>query len=239
MHGVAQGRTRHFYYPGFTPRTGGLLREPELAARQTAFDANVRLQWLSGLGIEAGAGQLVSLFCYEPAAIQSLLDLWAAGPQMTHLLVTAGRATNAVKSLNLADVPKDRLRITYLPALTQLDYDHLLMASDLNFVRGEDSVVRAIWAGKPLVWQIYPQDDAAHHAKLEAFLDMLQAPPCMRQFHYLWNGLDSQGCAPATLLNDLLTDLPAWGKSVHATRQRILQSDDLVTQLIDFVLKKR
>ena len=38
MHGPGQGLTRHFFYPGFTPRTGGLLRERDLAARQAAFD---------------------------------------------------------------------------------------------------------------------------------------------------------------------------------------------------------
>ena len=41
----------------------------------------------------------------------------------------------------------------------------------LNAVRGEDSLVRALWAGQPFVWHIYPQDDGAHHAKLDAFLD--------------------------------------------------------------------
>ena len=52
-----------------------------------------------------------------------------------------------------------------LPLLTQRDYDHLLWACDLNFVRGEDSFVRAQWAGAPFVWQIYPQDDGAHAAQ--------------------------------------------------------------------------
>ena len=50
----------------------------------------------------------------------------------------------------------------------------------LNLVRGEDSLVRALWAGKPMVWQIYPQHDAAHHHKLEAFLNMLDAGPALR-----------------------------------------------------------
>ena len=40
----------------------------------------------------------------------------------------------------------------------------------MNFVRGEDSFVRAQWAGKPFIWQIYPQHDEVHLKKLEAFL---------------------------------------------------------------------
>ena len=80
---------------------------------------------------------------------------------------------------------------TFRTWLQQPDFDHLLWAGDLNFVRGEDSLVRALWAGAPFVWQIYPQDDGAHHVKLEAFLDWLGAPPSLRQFHRSWNGFGS------------------------------------------------
>ena len=38
-HGPGQGLTKHFFYPGFTLRTGGLLREPDLMARQAVVRA--------------------------------------------------------------------------------------------------------------------------------------------------------------------------------------------------------
>jgi len=127
------------------------------------------------------------------------------------------------------------LRIVYLPELSQADYDKLLWACDLNCVRGEDSVVRAIWAGKPLVWQIYPQHDAAHVAKLDAFLDMLDAPASLRSFHHAWNSTPST--QPAGTLP--LIDLNSWSQTVQLARARLLEMDDLVTQLASFVLKKR
>jgi uncharacterized repeat protein (TIGR03837 family) len=37
--GPAQGLDKWFFYPGFTEKTGGLLRERDLVQRQTAFDA--------------------------------------------------------------------------------------------------------------------------------------------------------------------------------------------------------
>jgi uncharacterized repeat protein (TIGR03837 family) len=40
----------------------------------------------------------------------------------------------------------------------------------VNFVRGEDSFVRAQWAGRPFAWNIYPSDDGAHWVKLSAFI---------------------------------------------------------------------
>jgi uncharacterized repeat protein (TIGR03837 family) len=57
----------------------------------------------------------------------------------------------------------------------QEDYDRLLWCCDFNVVRGEDSFVRAQWAGRPLIWHIYEQDDDAHWAKLDAFLALYLA----------------------------------------------------------------
>jgi uncharacterized repeat protein (TIGR03837 family) len=122
---------------------------------------------------------------------------------------------------------RSRLAIHFLPLLAQPDFDHLLWSCDLNFVRGEDSLVRALWAGKPLAWHIYPQDDAAHHVKLSAFLDWLGAPDSLRVFHAAWNGTSAAALPPA--------DLAAWAGCIRAARERLLAQDDLVTQLLAFV----
>ncbi|MDF1486200.1 elongation factor P maturation arginine rhamnosyltransferase EarP [Ramlibacter sp. H39-3-26] len=236
--GPGAGLTKHFFYPGFTPATGGLLREPGLPARQAAFD---RAAWRAAHGVANGA-LAVSLFCYEPAALGALLARWADGPQPVRLLATPGRATAAVRaalqnenSLQRRQDGRSALSISYLDTLPQPGYDELLWASDLNFVRGEDSLVRALWAGQPFVWHIYPQpEDDAHHAKLDAFLDWFQAPGSLRHFHHLWNGLRA-GPLPAL---DAAT-LAAWHAAAQAARARLLTQDDLVAQLLRFVAEKQ
>ena len=233
MSGPAKGRAKHFYYPGFTGRTGGLLREIDLEQRQQSFDA---AQWLQKMGIARRPQEtLVSLFCYEPPALASLVGLWADGDQPTHLLVTPGRAAAAVLAViahknGLEPLWNKRraLSISYLPQLSQTDYDHLLWSCDLNCVRGEDSLVRALWAGKPLLWQIYPQADAAHHAKLESFLDWLGADDNQRAWHRVWNSAEM----PAP-------DLPNWHALVTRARAHLPQTTDLCASLIDFVQKNR
>ncbi|MBK9441022.1 MAG: elongation factor P maturation arginine rhamnosyltransferase EarP [Comamonadaceae bacterium] len=255
MCGPGQGLTKHFFYPGFTPGTGGLLREPELLQRQRAFDRNA---WLNRLITSAHAvpgaephatahphGQrLVSLFCYEPAGLSHWLDVLAADSVPTLLLVTAGRASAAIKQAvhhKNASQPLWNKRCTlsflFLSWLSQTEYDQLLWACDLNFVRGEDSLVRALWAGKPLVWQIYPQDDGAHQAKLDAFLAMLQAPASMRRCHQEWNGLPTRMPTRHDDANDLQDTLADWQQSVQQSRQALLRHDDLVTALLGFVSK--
>ncbi|WP_374408237.1 elongation factor P maturation arginine rhamnosyltransferase EarP [Hydrogenophaga sp.] len=231
MTGPLQGLTKWFLFPGFTPATGGLLREADLSARQSDFDAHT---WLEANRLPSDGAPRASLFCYEPPALAAVLQ--QAGHDIpSDWLVTAGRASDAVASVR-KDLPVANAspRLHTVPRLTQHDYDHLLWSCDLNFVRGEDSLVRALWAGRPFVWHIYPQHDNAHHAKLEAFLDWLQAPASLREFHRAWNGLTR----PGTVWPGWET-VHGWGECARAARQRLLAQADLTSQLLGFVAEKR
>ncbi len=239
LSGAARGWTKWFFYPGFTPATGGLLREPNLFQRQAAFDSNAWLaRHLPSLHTTAleplEQAARVSLFCYEPKALPDVLRQADQDRTASDWLVTPGRAAHAVAAVQQSLPPFANCRLHTLPQLSQVDYDHLLWSCDLNFVRGEDSLVRALWAGKALVWHIYPQDDNAHHAKLEAFLDWLQAPESLRRFHRTWNGLDARN-EPWPGWDEVRS----WGGCVQAARQRLLDLDDLSSQLLGFVAKKR
>jgi len=185
--------------------------------------------------VTPGAGQVVSLFCYEPPQLPELLRQLAAGP--CDLLVTTGRAKAATEAA-LARLAGEHpgwntgghLRLHWLPLLSQREYDLLLWSCDLNFVRGEDSVVRGLLGGAPCVWQIYPQDDAAHHAKLEAWLAWLQPAPALARFHRIWNGLQP-GSLPAL-------DAAGWTPQAAAAQARALALPELVTKLGQFVLAR-
>jgi len=227
---AAAGLFRWFFFPGFTAATGGLLREKGLIERQQAFD---RGAWLHDQGIAWHGEPVYSLFCYEPPLLASWLRSLAGTP--ARLLVSAGRSAAAVRGA-LAQLPPGwnrdgTLGVSYLPHLPQPEFDHLLWACDLNLVRGEDSLVRALWAGRAMVWQAYPQDEQAHARKLEAFLDWLAPPDSLRAFMRRWNGLDA-GPLPAVALD-------AWRQAVLAARARALAQDDLVTRLLRFVAESR
>ncbi|MDH2919402.1 MAG: elongation factor P maturation arginine rhamnosyltransferase EarP [Sideroxydans sp.] len=192
--------TKYFFFPGFTPQTGGLLIEPELLARRDVFQHDATAQeifWRSlGLTMPAADTLKVSLFAYENAALTSLFDAWANGTQAVLCLVPEGRIVPQVQAYfaGRADYQKGSLRVQILPFVAQSDYDTLLWACDVNFVRGEDSCVRAQWAGKPFVWQIYPQHDDVHQLKLQALLDLYgvglseDARAVMQSLWLAWNG---------------------------------------------------
>ena len=231
--GPGHGLTKWFFYPGFTARTGGLIREPGLLAAQHAFDDAA---WLRGRGVHRREGErVVSLFCYPTPRVAELLDMLATSP--TLLLATAGHAADQVRRELGPSLARGGLRALALPHLTQQEFDALLWACDLNLVRGEDSFVRAQWAGRPFVWQIYPQQDGAHAAKLEAFLDRFLAYADANLAHNVralwrtWNGLAD---GPMRGI-----DLPRWRPHCEAWRSSLLAQPDLAQQLIRFASERR
>src|SRR5690606_2407744 len=124
------GLIKHFFFPGFTPATGGLLREPGLSAQRDRFQAS-RLQqelFLRGLGLDddtlahwrAGA-RLVSLFCYPQAPVDALYEALANDARATLLLVPAGVAPGLEQTPEAAHV-----RIARVPFVAQPDFDRLL-----------------------------------------------------------------------------------------------------------------
>jgi uncharacterized repeat protein (TIGR03837 family) len=241
MSGPARGLTKWFFFPGFTPGTGGLLREQNLFETPTRHDAFDRGAWLSDLPLDkpiASQERLISLFCYEPKALHDLLEQLVQADEPTRLLVTQGRPSAAVAhathALNLPAAGNKQLHISQIPYLNQSDYDRLLWACDLNFVRGEDSLVRALWAGKPFVWHIYPQDDLAHHDKLNAFCRAMAMPANLQRVHDVWNGLSD-----AALPSLSTAELRVWQAWSSQTRQLLQAQSDLCTQLIGFVEQKR
>ncbi len=167
-HGMASphpslGLTKYFFFPGFSPGSGGLSREAGLLGE--------RDRWL-GENPAPNCPE-ISLFCYDTAPVGNLLDALARSGQAVICHVAPGKPLAAVSAHLGGKGPwqTGRARVQAIPFLPIDDYDRLLWRCAINFVRGEDSFVRAQWAAKPFVWQIYPQDDEVHLAKLEAFLD--------------------------------------------------------------------
>jgi len=195
---------KHFYFPGFTSQTGGLLRESGLLGQRDAFWQSPQEKaafWASlGCAVPTPETVTVSLFCYPNPALPGLLGAWAEAGYPVFCLVPEGKPAAAVaEALGVKRlVAGDRLRrgdleILVLPFVRQEDYDRLLWACDCNFVRGEDSFVRAQWAARPFVWHIYPQEELAHEKKLAAFLDRYcaalpaDAAEALRGMWWGWN----------------------------------------------------
>ncbi|MCE4061951.1 elongation factor P maturation arginine rhamnosyltransferase EarP [Pandoraea sputorum] len=249
------GLVKTIFMPGFTERSGGLIRERELFSRRDAFLASSDLRddwWQRTLGLPAAPQKalIVSLFAYENDALPGLLTQWSESETPVVCLVPQGRIAPAVGEWlgREALAPRESatrgsLTVYGLPFVPQQEFDNLLWACDLNFVRGEDSFVRAQWAAKPFVWHIYPQAENAHHVKLDAFLERYLAEPppgdtplghaereALRTFWHLWNGYAST----APDWSALAAALPALTRHAQAWANAQAQLPDLARQLASF-----
>lgn len=246
-----------FFFPGFEQGTGGLLRERNILDRHVSWqrdERTARQQFMADLQLPPLCDEIplwISVFTYESAAFASWLSALGKEAQPALCLVPEGRALHVISAfLNLEQPPAvgevmqyGALTIAVLPFLSMEDYDRLLGLCDLNLVRGEDSFVRAQWAGKPLIWHIYPQQDDVHMEKLDAFLALYieedaqqvsanerAALNAWRQFCRFWNlGEDCRD-----LWHHLRPQLPGLRQHAGKWRQKLVQLPDLAENLVQF-----
>lgn len=242
--------TKYFFFPGFFEDTGGLIREHDLISQRDVFVASQELQkdyWQRGAGVEIDTSAInISLFCYPQATIKNLIEGLKTSDQKINLFIPIGNTVKDISSifddtnLDIGDVfQQDNVTIQVLPFLSQDDYDLLLWACDLNFVRGEDSWIRAIWAAKPFVWQPYIQADDAHLIKLNAFLDFYtqdlsdETKTLINQTHLSWSGYVKSNATDNIWLRliDQLSDIAIINKTLAET---LSSQADLATKLVMF-----
>lgn len=239
----ANGLIRYFFYPGFTPQTGGLLREASLPARQATADWSA----FEFAPMLAAAPQLLtlSLFCYAHAPLAALVASLAHSTQPVRVLVpetVAPMLANVlgVTALHVGEqIQRQQCTFLVIPFLSQVDYDRLLYLCDFNFVRGEDSWIRALWAGKPMIWLPYQQSEETHLIKLNAFLDyyLAQADLAVADLLRLAMLAWARGEWSPALWPSLLAALPALASHAQAFKSKQSQQPDLAMQLVNFIEK--
>lgn len=257
-HGLSSPTVQHawlsqkkfFFYPGFTTQTGGLLRELDLNERRRQFDT--RSFWATydpvGAKLESNNYPVtrVSLFSYHNAPVLALMENLLAQPSHSGqwvVLVTPGQAQEAAQlaqsNASMMEAQRaGRLRWVELPYLSQKKFDELLWACDLNLVRGEDSLVRALWAQKPFLWHLYQQDDASQFSKLEAFLEMAQLPPDWSAWMRVWNRPASTPLSEGAF-HRFQANWKNWQPYARQLAQRLETPPDLTSQLLQFIAEKQ
>lgn len=179
---------KFLFMPGFTPASGGLILDRDFikakrlwdAARSGGLDALAQartdLAGRLGLLLEPGWAGLtwLSVFSYERdyrKMVAALAELSSRSPVLA--LVAPGRSARPfLDAWEAAGRPFPALPLPFLP---QEDWDQLILAGDINIVRGEESLARAALAGRPFIWHAYLQDRGHHQVKVQALAERLAA----------------------------------------------------------------
>jgi len=225
--------TKHFFFPGFTPETGGLIRERDVAGANFNQAKNENPHEFK-----------IFLFSYAAAPVDALLaalDRMNAPVRCTIAHVDPAAKVESRRASQGKNALKSATVLEFVSFCPQIAFDDLLAAHDILFVRGEDSLVRAIWAGKPFVWQIYPQAEGAHLVKLQAFLDLYcdglapSANLAMRELWRAWNAADSSAIGFAW--EAFLAELPNLREHAVRWSSEQLKMPDLASNLLSFYRK--
>ena len=132
------------------------------------------------------------------------------------------------------------LAIEVLPFVAQPLYDQLLAVCDFNFVRGEDSIIRAHWAGRPFIWQIYRQEQQALLVKLHAFLDLMlaDATPELASLVRAMHGAWEQELDFASVWPLLEQNWSQYADYVLQWQRKLTAHEDLASNLVRFAKNK-
>lgn len=227
------GYPKTFWFPGFTAASGGLLREKDLMERMARFsEQKEKKQFLSALGADPDAPFSLVFFTYPTNPVAALAEALCADPRPVELLACHGEASRELKKL-LSTRSCPQVRVVDVPMLSQDDFDRLLWSADACLVRGEDSTLRAQWAGKPLLWTLYPQEGGTHLIKLSAFAKLYEkelTPSAAKAWRCLEEALNSGqliNCAWSQW-RDALCDLK---KGALAWRSHLLGQTTLTQRL--------
>lgn len=224
------GLNKYFYFPGFTPKAGGVLLGDW--DEVTSNSLNIPTSLSSAFESCRPKSKKVSLFNYKQAPLDAWLDsvnqVALEHGEMVDVFLCADQNVSTTTQAALSSVDS-AVKLIQLPFIPQEDYDYLLSVCDINLVRGEDSFVRAQWAGKPFIWDIYPQSDLAHEVKLDAFLE--------RYFEGGSAKLRAIGISAMKWgsASDWWPHLNAWTSHSEVWRQKLMSLGHLEGKILDFV----
>jgi uncharacterized repeat protein (TIGR03837 family) len=175
---------KYFFMPGITKGSGGVIVNAYMEKfRRRLSDGRPEYfkNFLEKYGLELYDGKdalFGTIFTYNRGFDTLLTDIQSIEKDF-YLFIFGNKSIDGMlrtlerKSVHIngSIVKYGNSQIISMPFLPQRQYDELLCACDFNIVRGEDSLIRAVLADKPFLWQAYIQDDKYQLVKVRAFLD--------------------------------------------------------------------
>lgn len=248
------GLEKYFWFMGIDEGSGGLLREPDYLAEREKFRQQPQLQQAFrqeyGLPLQH-TGQLWLVFAYTSGQWAQWMAMWQQADTPVTLWLAGGQVIESLRAAKLI-APEElqqegdicelgNVTLVRIPFVPQAAFDRLLWLADAAIVRGEDSFVRALWAGLPFFWHIYRQDDDVHLQKLHSFwFKAMQGWPAeLRQaFTVLSDDLNGAGAVSSLKREQAWQYLYAhwknWVKSAVAWSEMLHGQDNALEKLARF-----
>jgi uncharacterized repeat protein (TIGR03837 family) len=156
-----QNIKKYFFMPGIEEGTGGIITEFNIPnySKEHFFNEKLNLD----INIQ---NKIITIFSYE-FNFDNLIEYLKNQNEKYTLLLFGEKTQKYFKKL---EERIENIDLIFMEYLSQDDFDKTLYFSDYNFVRGEESFVRAMLVGKPFLWHAYCQEELEHMNKVNGFL---------------------------------------------------------------------
>lgn len=170
---------KYFFMPGFTEKTGGVIVDFLFLERKEKVLKNKEKYLEKYLNkIDYSNKMIGTIFSYEKNYMNLLEQLKDYKKEILLLLMgekTQNSFKEIFKEISVENFGKTykygKITMHFMEFLNQEEYEEIINVVDFNFVRGEDSFIRALLTGKPFLWHAYLQDELGHMDKVEGFID--------------------------------------------------------------------
>ena len=208
---VDQRYKKIYFFPGFGISRGFLFEEKYKTGRLT-YKPNEEL--------------IINFFSYfKKNFFYGLRELDSIGVK-TKCNFYDFKSNYLPKTVNL------ELKKNQFVSFSQFDSD--LQHADINFVRGEDSLVRAILAGQIFIWQPYIQDQKLHLVKLSNFLKLFFLDEFPYQLQKIFFNWSERFYLTAKEWNYLINNRHTLREIYLNARNRLLLSGSLVDKIVKY-----
>lgn len=219
---------KYFFMPGFTSKTGGLILDDSFmesknkSKKQNSSDFNILL------------------FNYQRDFSSLIKGLNNFQKQNKNLTVLLARGKSFEPFLNQYKKSDQNFSVKNLDFLPQEEWDFMLCNTQFMFIRGEDSLSRAILSGVPFVWHAYPQTEEYQLVKVKALLSFMHEFfeendfSLIQQYWLLYNGESIQQ-KEEDLLLQIFVRYKTIKKSFESMAQKLEKNGNLADNLMTFI----
>jgi len=222
---------KYFYMPGFHENSGGIVLDEKYLELVEEIKSN-REEFFNDFYKKLNLSFrpdvfYINIFTYNWNFNTFIENLKNSSKQFIFFILD--------KRFELPKTIPSNIEIYELPHMKQEDFDIFINLSDFNFIRGEESIIRAILSEKPFIWNIYPQEDDYHLEKLEAFFqfysDFDENFEEFRRLNFEFNRDED-------FSDTFLRFIEKTTETFKIEKEFLITNCDLVTKLLNFIDSK-
>jgi len=218
---------KYFYMPGFHENSGGIILDENYLNLVEKMKNNKEIffnKFYSYLNITYNPNvYYINIFTYNWDFDSFIKNLGKSSKKFIFFILD--------RRFQIPDNLPQNIQIYELDYIKQEDFDIYMNLSDFNFIRGEESIIRAILSEKPFIWNIYPQEEDYHFVKLQAFLDLYND---FEAFH----GINMDFNKNLDFSEKFLNFIEKESEIFKCKKEYLLKNCDLVTKLLNFIDSK-